>query len=385
LVRAGFQTREFEERFITLGVPYRVLGGPRFYERQEIRDALAYLRVLHQPDDDLAFERIVNTPRRGLGPGTLHAVHALARQREVAMTEAARRLVETDELKPAARRALARLLQDFERWRALAAGVRHTELAEIVLDDSGYTAMWQADKSPDSPGRLENLKELIAAMDEFENLGGFLEHVSLVMEATADAQGEMVSLMTLHGAKGLEFDVVFLPGWEEGLFPHQRALDESGAAGLEEERRLAYVGLTRARRRAHVSFAANRRIHNQWQSALPSRFVDELPRDHVEIATDFGPASAPSAGRPGGGEFAERRVAPWRTRPVAGAVIEGAARTLPDAVAADSYPVGARVFHRKFGYGSIAAAEGDKLDIEFDKAGAKKVIASFVVPAERAG
>ena len=385
LVRAGFQTREFEERFITLGVPYRVLGGPRFYERQEIRDALAYLRVLHQPDDDLAFERIVNTPRRGLGPGTLHAVHALARQREVAMTEAARRLVETDELKPAARRALARLLQDFERWRALAAGVRHTELAEIVLDDSGYTAMWQADKSPDSPGRLENLKELIAAMDEFENLGGFLEHVSLVMEATADAQGEMVSLMTLHGAKGLEFDVVFLPGWEEGLFPHQRALDESGAAGLEEERRLAYVGLTRARRRAHVSFAANRRIHNQWQSALPSRFVDELPRDHVEIATDFGPASAPSAGRPGGGEFAERRVAPWRTRPVAGAVIEGAARTLPDAAAADSYPVGARVFHRKFGYGSIAAAEGDKLDIEFDKAGAKKVIASFVVPAERAG
>ena len=385
LVRAGFQTREFEERFITLGVPYRVLGGPRFYERLEIRDALAYLRVLHQPDDDLAFERIVNTPRRGLGPGTLHAVHALARQREVAMTEAARRLVETDELKPAARRALARLLQDFERWRALAAGVRHTELAEIVLDDSGYTAMWQADKSPDSPGRLENLKELIAAMDEFENLGGFLEHVSLVMEATADAQGEMVSLMTLHGAKGLEFDVVFLPGWEEGLFPHQRALDESGAAGLEEERRLAYVGLTRARRRAHVSFAANRRIHNQWQSALPSRFVDELPRDHVEIATDFGPASAPSAGRPGGGEFAERRVAPWRTRPVAGAVIEGAARTLPDAAAADSYPVGARVFHRKFGYGSIAAAEGDKLDIEFDKAGAKKVIASFVVPAERAG
>jgi len=385
LVRAGFQTREFEERFITLGVPYRVLGGPRFYERQEIRDALAYLRVLHQPDDDLAFERIVNTPRRGLGPGTLHAVHALARQREVAMTEAARRLVETDELKPAARRALARLLQDFERWRALAAGVRHTELAEIVLDDSGYTAMWQADKSPDSPGRLENLKELIAAMDEFENLGGFLEHVSLVMEATADAQGEMVSLMTLHGAKGLEFDVVFLPGWEEGLFPHQRALDESGAAGLEEERRLAYVGLTRARRRAHVSFAANRRIHNQWQSALPSRFVDELPRDHVEIATDFGPASAPSAGRPGGGEFAERRVAPWRTRPVAGAVIEGAARTLPDAAAADSYPVGARVFHRKFGYGSIAAAEGDKLDIDFDKAGAKKVIASFVVPAERAG
>ncbi|HLB81035.1 MAG TPA: UvrD-helicase domain-containing protein [Dongiaceae bacterium] len=384
LVRAGFQTREFEERFIALGIPYRVLGGPRFYERQEIRDALAYLRVLHQPDDDLAFERIVNTPRRGLGPGTLQAVHALARRREVAMTEAARRLVETDELKPAARRALARLLQDFERWRGLAATMRHTELAEIVLDDSGYTAMWQADKSPDSPGRLENLKELIAAMDEFENLGGFLEHVSLVMEATEGAQGEMVSLMTLHGAKGLEFDVVFLPGWEEGLFPHQRALDESGAAGLEEERRLAYVGLTRARRRAHVSFAANRRIHNQWQSALPSRFIDELPRDHVEIATDFGPAAA-AAGRRGGGEFAERRVAPWRTRPAAGPVIDGKARTLPDAAAADSYRVGARVFHRKFGYGKVAAAEGDKLDIEFDKAGAKKVIASFVVPAERAG
>src|SRR6185312_2967567 len=254
LVRAGFQTREFEERFMTLGVPYRVIGGPRFYERQEIRDAIAYLRVLHQPDDDLAFERIVNTPRRGIGDSTVRAIHHLARQQSVSMSEAAARLIETDELKAGARKALGTLLRDFERWRNLSAGMPQDELAEVMLDESGYTAMWQADKSPEAPGRLENLKELITAMEEFENLAGFLEHVSLVMENAEGNPGEMVSIMTLHSAKGLEFEVVFLPGWEEGLFPHQRALDENGAVGLEEERRLAYVGLTRARHRAIVSY-----------------------------------------------------------------------------------------------------------------------------------
>src|SRR5215470_248713 len=286
LVRADFQTRSFEERFITLGVPYRVVGGSRFYERQEIRDAIAYLRVVNQPDDDLAFERIVNTPRRGLGDGTMRVLHALARHESVPLTVAAARLVETDELKPAARRALGRLLGDLESWRSRLPDTAHPELAEMVLDESGYTAMWQADKSPEAPGRLENLKELVTAMEEFENLAGFLEHVSLVMESAEGEPGDMVNIMTLHSAKGLEFDVVFLPGWEEGLFPHQRALDETGAAGLEEERRLAYVGLTRAKQRAIVSYAANRRVHNMWQSALPSRFVGELPREHVEHASD---------------------------------------------------------------------------------------------------
>src|SRR5690348_2861270 len=288
LVRAGFQTREFEERFITLGLPYRVIGGPRFYERQEIRDALAYLRLIHQPADDLAFERIVNTPRRGIGDATLQSLHALSRMARIPLTESAARLVETDELKPASRKALRDFLTSLARWRGMAETMVHPELAGVVLDESGYTAMWQADKSPEAPGRLENLKELVVAMAEFENLGGFLDHVSLVMETTAASAGDMVSLMTLHSAKGLEFDTVFLPGWEEGLFPNQRAMDETGRAGLEEERRLAYVGLTRARRRAYVSHAANRRMYGQWQPTLPSRFIAELPREHVDILADPG-------------------------------------------------------------------------------------------------
>jgi DNA helicase-2/ATP-dependent DNA helicase PcrA len=388
LVRAGFQTREFEERFITLGLPYRVVGGLRFYERQEIRDALAYLRLIHQPADDLAFERISNKPRRGIGDTTLRQLHAAARAGGLPLGEAARQLAATDELKPASRRALGALVGDLDRWRAMAAGLPHTELAETILDESGYTAMLQADKSPDAPGRLENLKELIAAMAEFETLTGFLEHVSLVMEnAEADPQ-DMVNIMTLHSAKGLEFDVVFLPGWEEGLFPHQRALDENGNAGLEEERRLAYVGITRARKRVEISYAANRRVHNLWQNALPSRFIAELPRDNVEeeSAPGLGAVSEPAMSRFGtsgafgnaaagsGGDwgFARRRTPP---------LIEGEATHVKPAA---PFATGARVFHRKFGYGRVVAAEGDKLDIDFDKAGAKKVIAGFVVPADQA-
>jgi DNA helicase-2/ATP-dependent DNA helicase PcrA len=385
LVRASFQTREFEERFITLGVPYRVVGGLRFYERQEIRDAIAYLRVVHQPDDDLAFERVVNTPRRGIGEATLRSVHALARSQGISVCEAAARIVETDELKPAARRALGGLVKEFERWRAVSAAMDHAELTEMVLDESGYTAMWQADKSPEAPGRLENLKELVSAIEEFENLAGFLEHVSLVMENAEANPVDMINIMTLHSAKGLEFDVVFLPGWEEGLFPHQRALDVSGAAGLEEERRLAYVGLTRARRRAVVSYVANRRIHNMWQSALPSRFVGELPRQHCEKASDMGDFGTELRGgltRLGETESAgftaphsgwTRRLAP---------VIDAEVRPVPSG-ARGNYADGARIFHQKFGYGTVITADGDKLDIEFDKAGSKKVLASFVVPADR--
>jgi DNA helicase-2/ATP-dependent DNA helicase PcrA len=386
LVRAGFQTREFEERFITLGVPYRVIGGPRFYERQEIRDAIAYLRLVHQPDDDLAFERIVNLPRRGLGESTLRALHEHARAAGASLFAAAARLVETDELKPAARRALAAFVGDVERWRGLAAGLPQGELAETVLDESGYTGMWQADKSPEAPGRLENLDELVTALEEFENLGGFLEHVSLVMENAEGNPGEMVSIMTLHGAKGLEFEVVFLPGWEEGLFPHQRALDESGAAGLEEERRLAYVGLTRARRRAVVSYAASRRVHNMWQSAIPSRFVEELPRQHVERASDMVDFDAAerstaryAAAAPEITLFGAPRRRGWTG---GGLVIDGEARRLDRP---GDYPAGARIFHQKFGYGTVTAAEGDKLDIDFDKSGSKKILASFVMAADKAG
>ena len=387
LVRAGFQMREFEDRLITLGVPYRVVGGPRFYERLEIRDALAYLRVIAQPDDDLAFERIVNTPKRGLGPAALQALHLAARGAgagRLPLNEAALRLAETDELKPKARGALRALTQDFERWRAMAARLPHPELAQAVLDESGYTAMWQADRSPDAPGRLENLQELISAMREFENLQGFLEHVSLVNEATDAAGGrDMVTLMTLHAAKGLEFDHVFLPGWEEGIFPNQRALEETGIAGLEEERRLGYVGLTRARRRAFISFAANRLIRGQWQTCIPSRFVDELPDAHVERSAEPGLDSGgrqprwPSAfdtTRPGGGSGRPAHL------------LEGVAYTVAERPRpAVAFMRDDRVFHQKFGYGTVTAVDQDKLIIHFDHAGEKRVMDSFVVPADQAG
>jgi DNA helicase-2/ATP-dependent DNA helicase PcrA len=283
LVRASFQMREFEDRFIQLGLPYRVIGGPRFYERAEIRDALAYLRVVAQPADDLAFERIVNTPKRGLGDAALQMLHDYGRKNKVPLTEAAAALSATDEMKPKPRTALRSLMECFARWTKQKDTLPHAELAEIILDESGYTEMWQKDRSADAAGRLENLKELVRSMEEFENLQGFLEHISLVMDRDSGDSEQAVNIMTLHSAKGLEFDTVFLPGWEEGLFPHQRSLDDQGRAGLEEERRLAHVGLTRARKRAKIYFAANRRIHGLWSTNVPSRFLDELPEAHVEV------------------------------------------------------------------------------------------------------
>jgi DNA helicase-2/ATP-dependent DNA helicase PcrA len=375
LVRAGFQTREFEDRMLTLGLPYRVIGGPRFYEREEIRDAIAYFRVIQQPDDDLAFERIVNKPTRGVGPATMQALHQLARATGISLTAAAHRLMETDELKPAAKRNLTAILDDFVRWRSQAETLAHTELAGVVLDESGYTAMWRASKKPEAAGKLDNLKELVVGMAEHENLAGFLEHVSLVMENEERSEGARVSIMTLHAAKGLEFDTVFLPGWEEGLFPHQRAMEESGAAGLEEERRLAYVGITRARKRVRISFAANRRVYNQWQSAIPSRFIDELPPEHVESAGEsglYGSRLAPTAGD----AFAHGSWAPTRRgAPPAGPVIEGTGVRSGEG---EGYRPGDRCFHLKFGMGTVTTVEGDKLTIQFDKAGTKKVVAAFV-------
>ena len=383
LVRAGFQTREFEERFISLAVPYRVIGGPRFYERQEIRDALAYLRLINQPADDLAFERILNTPRRGIGSATVQQLHALARAEGLPLVEAARVLTAGDRLRPAARNALAGFVAALDRWRRQAEGLEHTDLVQIVLDESGYTAMWQADRSPDAAGRLENLKELVVAMAEFENLGGFLEHVSLVMDNAAEAGGDMVNLMTLHSAKGLEFDTVFLPGFEEGLFPNQRALEENGATALEEERRLAYVGLTRARHRAHISFAANRRIHGQWVDTIRSRFVDELPTEHTEVVAELGlqPSTA------WGSDWAAPGHMPPSARfhpPAAGLrrpllIENGAVPQRGEEIRrVGGFAVGGRVFHQKFGYGTVVGVEDNKLAIHFDVAGDKKVMDAYV-------
>jgi DNA helicase-2/ATP-dependent DNA helicase PcrA len=384
LVRAGFQTRAFEERFINLGLPYRVVGGPRFYERAEIRDAIAYLRLVHQPDDDLALERIINVPKRGLGEATVQLLRRAARDGGVSLGVAARSLCATDELRPKARSALLGLLGDLERWRELALQVPPRPLAETVLEESGYVRMWQEDRAPDAAGRLENLKELVQALAEFETLAGFLEHVGLVMDNAQDPAGDMVTLMTLHSAKGLEFDTVFLPGWEEGVFPNQRAMDEGGIKAVEEERRLAYVGLTRAKRAATVSYAANRRVYNQWAASMPSRFIEELPSAHTEFLQRQ-PTPEPQmsgwfddlrAGGRGPG-FARMRAAGKAP------LIDGHARVLTTELPKSRHvlAVGQRIFHEKFGYGRVLTVEGNKLEIAFDKAGTKKVIDSFVAPA----
>jgi DNA helicase-2/ATP-dependent DNA helicase PcrA len=374
LVRAGFQTRAFEERLITLGVPYRVVGGLKFYERAEIRDAMAYLRVLNQPADDLAFERIVNVPKRGLGDTALRRMHEMARAEGIPMVVAAAKLVGAGGLAGRARQALSDLLQGFDRWRAALAREGHVVVAATLLEESGYTAMWQQDKSPEAPGRLENLKEFLRALGEFESLAGFLEHVALVMETDEAAAEARLSLMTLHAAKGLEFDVVFLPGWEEGLFPHNRAIEEGGEKGIEEERRLAYVGITRGRQQVIVSAAANRRVYGNWTSSIPSRFLEELPAEHVlreggALAERERFAAMPSVFQ-GGGLLARR------PRVIEAGAWEVKERPRPTS----SFAVGARVFHQKFGYGSVTAVEENRLDVAFDKAGAKRVLDSFLEP-----
>ncbi|MDH2348283.1 UvrD-helicase domain-containing protein [Bradyrhizobium sp. SSUT77] len=430
LVRASYQMREFEDRFVTLGLPYRVIGGPRFYERAEIRDALAYLRVINSPADDLAFERIVNTPKRGLGDATVQMLHDHARKRCIPLFEAARAVVETDELKPKARGSLRDVVAQFDRWRAQREVTAHTDLAQIVLDESGYTEMWQKDRSADAAGRLENLKELVRSMEEFENLQGFLEHISLVMDRDSGADEDAVSLMTLHSAKGLEFDNVFLPGWEEGLFPSQRTLDEQGRAGLEEERRLGHVGLTRARRRAKIYFATNRRIHGTWSTTIPSRFLDELPAANVEITESKGGSAWGGTGgygasrfddmeafgstystpgwqraqanrsqanrnRGGGGRsgdghggfeeeassFSSQSSSPdfgsFSSRRRGPMTIEGELVAKSTGTTSE-FSLSDRVFHQKFGYGRVTKIDGNKLTIHFDKAGEKKVVDSFV-------
>lgn len=469
LVRASFQMRAFEDRFVTLGLPYRVIGGPRFYERQEIRDALAYFRCVVQPADDLAFERIVNVPKRGLGEASVQQIHVLARGRGIPMLAASAELVATDDLKPKVRTSLRTLTESFERWRGLMDSMAHTELAELILDESGYTDMWKQDRSADAEGRLENLKELIRSIQAYETLPAFLEHIALTMEQEGEQEVDQVSIMTLHAAKGLEFDTVFLPGWEEGLFPHQRALDEGGRAGLEEERRLAYVGITRARKKASIWFATNRQVRGSWQSSLPSRFLDELPPEHVDVAEPsqryggygqsrfetadpFGSSySTPGwqraqrvkdgrredhtgwgaeqsdfdrgadarfqgrdrgrfgenerggrheweAGRGGGGGgFSESGGSRWRDDSASrfergptrdrwgnvlneprGKVIEATALARRVADLPSAYTVGQRVFHEKFGNGTIAQVDGDKLKVEFDRAGQKMVKDSYV-------
>lgn len=391
LVRAQFQTREFEERFIAIGLAYQIVGGFRFYERAEIRDALAYLRLVAQPADDLAFERIVNQPKRGLGDKAVANIHAVARATQQPLLIAAASMLDSDELQSRARNSLARFVADIARWRQMAAELPHPELARILLDESGYTAMLQAERSAEAAGRLENLTELTRAMEEYDSLGAFLEHVSLVMDNDAQQSGDKVTIMTIHAAKGLEFPLVFLAGWEEGVFPSQRSLDEGGLASLEEERRLAYVAITRARRNATILHAANRRIYGQWTSSIPSRFVAELPKDHIDEETTmtggeslwraqwsergdpFAHVARPSRG-PG---WQRASTGSFNSQPQR--IIEARASAVSlGNKGRDDLSVGQRVFHGKFGYGTIEAIEGNKLEIEFEKAGRKRVLDSFV-------
>jgi DNA helicase-2/ATP-dependent DNA helicase PcrA len=398
LVRAAWQMRAFEERFLMLKIPYKVIGGPRFFERAEVRDAHAYLRLIQSPDDDLAFERAVNQPKRGVGETSLARLAQIARAGGVSLWRAAQDALRTDELRGGARTGLAAFVSAIERWRQRAPGMSHVDLSEIVLDESGYTDMLKADKSPQAQTRLENLKELVQAMSQFDSLAAYLEHVSLVLDLEAGGDGEEVHLSTLHAAKGLEWPLVFLPGWEETVFPSQRAMDESGEKALEEERRLAYVGITRARESARISFAANRQIYGRWQSVLPSRFVDELPEPHVEAQSETGygqsgtggnrfEAFVPGAGfssayeSPGWKRAQERRGQPRGSPPA----IEGEARIIARSGEADAkFALGERVFHQKFGYGAITAIEGAKLTVAFEKAGEKRVIDAFVTPAANA-
>ena len=459
LVRASHQMRAFEDRFLTIGLPYRVIGGPRFYERQEIRDAMAYFRLAVSPEDDLAFERVVNVPKRGLGDKAVQTIQRAAREAGVSLLDGAREVLARGMIGGKGGAQLRAFVEGVDRWHFFVVNTQnedvisrynekrgllleqlaplredlkflpsedgkreplereiavlnsrlnicerdiailegnHALLAEMTVEEAGYTEMWQNDKTPEAPGRLENLKELVKALEQFENLQGFLEHVSLIMDNENEAAEEKVSIMTLHAAKGLEFPAVFLPGWEDGLFPSQRSMDESGKKGLEEERRLAYVGITRAEELCTISFASNRRVYGQWQSQLPSRFIDELPSAHVDVLTPPGlygggyGAAAPSFGgledramkadvynSPGWRRLQERTL-----RPVAQP--QEARNMVIDAVADSAYVVGDRVFHQKFGYGEIMGIEGDKLEIEFDMAGAKKIVARWVVPAHQA-
>jgi DNA helicase-2/ATP-dependent DNA helicase PcrA len=400
LVRASHQMRAFEDRFLTIGLPYRVIGGPRFYERQEIRDAMAYFRLAVSPDDDLAFERVVNLPKRGLGDTAQAKINVLARGAQVSLLDGAREALAKGVIPGKGASQLRAFVDGVDRWHmaTLHPEYDHIRLAETILDESGYTEMWQNDKTPEAPGRLDNLKELIKALEQFDNLQGFLEHVSLIMDNETEGAEEKVTIMTLHAAKGLEFPVVFLPGWEDGLFPSQRSMDESGLKGLEEERRLAYVGITRAEEVCTISFASNRRVYGQWQSQLPSRFIDELPQDHVEVLTapglyggGFGAAASVGFGSsledrvskadvynsPGWRRMQERQSLRPMSQPVE------ARNMIIDADAVSPYVLGDRVFHQKFGYGEIMGIEGDKLDVEFDHAGSKKVVARWVIPADQ--
>ena len=404
LVRTAFQTREFEEKFISESIPYQVVGGPKFYERAEIRDAIAYFRIVMQPHDDLALERIINKPARGVGAKSVEKFHQTARAEHISLYMAIEKMLAEGSISGKAKNSLNVLMGNFEEWRKSMQALTPDDLASLILEDSGYLESLKNDKSPEAPGRIENLKELISVMsdhEKFPTLNDFMEHVSLVMDNDDETDPNRISLMTLHAAKGLEFDVVFLPGWEEGLFPHQRSLDEGGSNSLEEERRLAYVAITCAQKQLYILTARNRRVYGQWQNNLPSRFINELPPQNIELVNNasnyFQRSDVSSSGSYWGtkdyqrsepDEFGEYEYSDgggytytreynnsyqgynsWNNMSKA----RQAAKNATSDIA-----IGSRVYHESFGYGRVKNVEGRKLEIIFDKAGYKRLMKDYV-------
>ena len=383
LVRASFQMREFEDRFVSIGLPYKVIGGPRFYERKEIRDANAYFRLAIQPNDSLALERILNVPKRGIGETTLKKIKDYAKNNNISTIDSIRDLIKTSEIKPKTKISLGHFIELTERWNDLIAERNHYEMAEIILEDSGYLEMLRNDDTITAAGRLDNIKELFRSIEPFESINAYLEHISLVMEIDKNPEGNKVSLMTLHAAKGLEFDYVFLPGWEEGVFPNQRSLDEGGVKSLEEERRLAYVGITRAKIKSSIFYAANRKMHNQWLSSIPSRFVNELPEDNIEINLSHFSGNK--------GNFTDIKEddifdqsdysTPGWERAKIQSLSNKRSQEEEKIISVDSnskFSPGTLVMHKKFGKGKIETVDGKKLTIDFGGNGIRKVMENFV-------
>ena len=369
LVRASFQTRLFEDRLLKIGIPYRVIGGFRFYERLEIRDAIAYFRIVYKNSDGLALERVFNTPKRGLGAATLQIVFKFARDANITLLDASRKIIETDELTPNARNSIKKFIEDIDRWKTKINKINHIELAKIILDESGYTKMWLNDKSIEAPGRLENLKELISALRDFSNMNEFIEHISLVMENERNYKFDMVNIMTMHAAKGLEFENVFLAGWDEGLFPHQKSLEEKGNKGLEEERRLAYVGITRGKKKVYISFAKRRFIHGTWNFSQPSRFLSELPKENIDTNEDF--FQEEDSFIVDQDEYENRVRNPNRL------LFKNKENLLENKNSFESeykFKIGDEIFHEKYGYGTIKYIVDDKYEIVFDKLNKTKIV-----------
>ena len=378
LVRASFQMREFEDRFIINSIPYRVVGGPRFYERQEIRDVIAYLQLVANPNHDLKFERIINTPRRGLGDTTLRKINDAARRDDISLYDISKKIVHTDELGGTARVKLKSFISMIDSWREKVNKIDHITLTELILEDSGYIAMGENEKTPNSESRIENIKELIGQLSEFQSLSEFLDHVSLVMDVENDENSSKVSLMTLHSAKGLEFDYVFIPGMEEGVFPNQRSLDEKGNSGLEEERRLAHVGITRAKKYLFLSHAQNRRVYGNWTQSIPSRFLSEIAPEFIEqemIYSDY-TQGYPSFSHTNYNQKNNNSQTALERLQAIGYLDNLEYDDLSFSQEINVKP-NQRVFHTKFGYGTVIDCDNDRIEVEF-KTGKKIVLASYL-------